>query len=516
MGKARPGSCYCQRMLRAGGVGVLLATCCAAALVCCGSFGSSDDAPVAAEAGDGSASGADGAMGGEGGSLGEAGVSPCDPNEAPPAYGTAGVYVSAPTGQAGAGATGAPDNPFKTIKEAVSAAKSLGATTLVLDEGTYGERVDLDGFPAGVTLDGAWKRTGAVWKRDCAPDRMSTTLIQSPDDYGVTLKDLGVRSVLRNLGIRTPGRTATANDTDGASRIAILATNSIVALDTVSAIAGEASHGGAAAAGAAGATPVGTSLSCVDAPTSGVDRDTAPAASYGTFEPGGFHPAPGVAGAQSGGDGTNGTAGGAASSRTDCQVDGQCAASGSTCNNVTGTISSKPGRCGLGGAGGTAGAAGRGGGASIALLAVGGSVTIKNSELVASTGGDGTTGGAGGPGAAGGAGAAGANADCWTVDCCVCGTCGSTQGCGCYKNGGWNACCGRAGPTDRVIAGGGAGGAGAAGGRGETGGGGAGGPSFAYVPVASAQVLFVDSRRAFGKGGLGGGAAPGGIAGEKP
>ena len=66
---------------------------------------------------------------------------------------------------------------------------------------------------------------------------------------------------------------------------------------------------------------------------------------------------------------------------------------------------------GAGGCGGSAGGGGQQGGASIAILLVGGQLTIKDSKITAGRGGDGGKGGNGNKGGAGGSGAAGAGGD---------------------------------------------------------------------------------------------------------
>jgi len=470
------------------------------------------DVEASADAADGGP-GEAGLPSGEAGSVGEVGNAPCDAGELPPATGV--VYVSAVTGSDDGG-TGASATPYKTIGAALPIAKALDATTIVLDEGTYPERVDLASFPKGVRIDGAWKRTGALWERDCSANRRAKTLIQSPDDVGVTFTDLAVKSTLSNLTVTTRGPSPSGPDVDGTSRIGVIARGSIVALEGVTILAGAASAGGVATPGAPGATRCTTTTACEKGAAGAGGGKASPASAPGTFGPAGFTIASGQAGTLPGAAGQNGVEGGPANAEGDCQLDGQCAANGSSCNNVAGKAYSEPGRCGCGGQGGGPGAAGRGGGASVALLAVGGAVSVKFSELVAGNGGDGTAGGAGGAGGLGTDGANGQAGECWSVDCCVCGTCVNGTGCGCYKKGNWNACCGRPGPVNTPIPGGAAGGKGGNGGSGESGGAGAGGPSYAYVQIAGAAIVVEASKRAFGSGGKAVDGAAGGQTGEKP
>lgn len=422
--------------------------------------------------------------------------------------------MSQKTGAAadGGGADGKPENPYPSIGAALGAARALGATIIVVDEGTYAEKVVLDSFPKGITVDGSWSRTGATWSRDCSDNRVLKTLIQSPEDIGVVFDGLQTRSVLANLAVRTRATAAPPPGEPGTSRIGVLAKNSVVALENVSIVAANGDPGGAATAGTAGIPLCATSLACVAAGKAGRDGDLAPPpVGPGTFDDTGFKPVDGNDGA-AGEPGENGKRGGDAGSRSDCELG--CEASGG-CGSMTGTVKSNPGQCGCGGAGGTRGSAGKGGSASVALLAVGGTVSVKFSELVAGDGGDASPGGTGGPSSAGHEGAVGTvPTKCWTPGCCTNGQACPGAQCGCYGRGNWNAICTTpTAPPERLLAGGTAGGAGAAGGKGSNGSGGAGGPAFAYVPVNGAQVLIAESKRAFGRGGNG---AIGGVTGEKP
>lgn len=452
--------------------------------------------------------------GGEAGSIGEAGRAPCDPDASPPATAT---YVSN-TDDGGSG-TGTAAEPSTTIADGISLARLRDSTTVVVEEGTYAERVELQNLPLGITIDGAWKRAGGVWTRDCSEDRVTKTVIASPADVGVVFRNIPVKSVLSNLSVRTADAPAASGGAAGSSRYGVLVDNSAVALENVSVTAGSGGGGGGASNGAVG-TPLcnGLAPSCVAAPVNGGDAPAAqPAKVPGAFGAAGFTPANGAPGVAAGGAGTHGANPPAVAPFGPCEL-GCVTANG--CGSVSGDVTPGLGRCGCGGGGGGPGGAGFGGGASVALLAVGASasVLVTNSELVARNGGDGSAGGEGGAGAAGTAGAAGASVACSTVGCCTSGTCPG-EDCVCFHpaDPAWNAaaCGGNAAPPTQTVPGGGAGGNGRPGGLGAHGGAGAGGPAYAFVPV-NALVVLTDSRRAYGKGGIGPGGAVGGPTGEKP
>lgn len=476
-----------------------------AALAACGAFGSDDEAtgpgPDAGSSEGGSAPG----------EVGEVGQAPCDPGEAPPA---GAVYVS-PTG--GATADGTASAPFGAIGgTALAYARSIDARVLVLDEGTYPEAVVLDALPKGLVVDGAWQRTGGSWTRDCGADRRKKTVLQSDQDVGVRVVGDVVPIVLSNLTVVTrPASGGGAADADGASRYGVFVERGTVRLEGVAILAEAGDPGGVATAGAPGAPLCATSTTaCVPSPTAGGDApNAAAAAASGTFGPSGYVPVAGAAGAAAGTPGQNGTPGATGATLSGCQNTCGIVGGQQQCVSTTGSVKAADGACGCGGSGGKPGAAGRGGGASVGLFVASGLVTLRNSEIAAARGGDGSTGGAGGAGGQPTAGAPGAPADCYEQKCCTTGTCPS---CGCYAKSNWNALCSGPAPTKSTAAGGDAGGSGTPGGKGASGGGGAGGPSFAYVALQGAQVIIDKSRRAYGAGGAGAGGAPGGVSGEKP
>lgn len=512
-----------RRSFQTGRIALLLlavAFANAGAIAGCGAFGA-EEAPNtgAPEAGaDGGGGAADGGTNTppEGGTTGEVVEAPCDPSEKPVAT---AIYVSEKNGSDDTG-DGTAVLPFKTIGlKALNLAKATSATAIVLDEGTYAETVKLDaaGFTKGLSIDGAWSRTGVTWSRDCSKERRDKTLIQSPETIGVRISNAGGTIALSNMTITTKPPAATPPDTTGTSRYGVFADNgAIVSLSNVTVRALPGESGGAASPVALSTTrPCNGVNDCEGSPVAGSDSPAAAPPVPGTFDPTGYLPSNGIVGLK-GGDGDNGTDGGAPNKGMSCASG--CGNNSDNCNGgvVTAeTVSSSPGKCGCGGAGGLAGKQGLGGGASVAAFATGAGTTIsvRYSDLVASVGGDGSPGGAGSGGGAPSLGTTGQNAQCYTNQFCRIGTCPS---CGCYCKGSWDVGCGGSAPTPVVVQGGNAGGAGKPGGKGADASGGAGGPSFTYVPHGGAQIVVTDSRRTFGAGGAGGGGSPPGAAGEKP
>jgi hypothetical protein len=118
-------------------------------------------------------------------------------------------------------------------------------------------------------------------------------------------------------------------------------------------------------------------------------------------------------------------------------------------------------------------------------------VSVKDSALVASKGGNGSAGGAGGPGGTPTDGKPGANA-----------TCPQDNGPNMAPGSG----CGCVGKNDKTFSGGAKGGTGSEGGRGGDGSGGAGGDSVSFVTVSGARVLVEGSFGQTQQGGAGLGA----------
>lgn len=512
-----------RRSFQTGRLALLLlavALASAGAMAGCSAFGA-EDTPGGAPEG-----GADDGGGGvvdvgtstppEGGTTGEVVEAPCDAAEKPVAT---AIHVSEKTGSDDTG-DGTAVLPFKTIgTKALNLAKASGSTVVVLDEGTYAEALKLDaaGFTKGLSIDGAWSRTGVTWSRDCSKERRDNTLLQSPEAVGVRISHAGGAITLSNLTITTSPPGTTPIDATGTSRYGVFADNgAVVSLSNVTVRALPGESGGASSPVAQAATRACNGVSdCTSSPVVGVDRPPAAPPLPGVFDPTGYLPSNGVVGVE-GGDGDNGTKGGDAKQGTSCASG--CGNSADNCNNgavSTSTIFSGPGKCGCGGFGGLRGKPGHGGGASVAIFATGAGTTIsvRYSDLVASAGGDGSAGGAGGAGGGATDGVAGQSAQCYTTEFCRIGNCPT---CGCYCKGNWDNNCSGSAPAAVTIQGGSLGGPGKPGGKGANASGGAGGPSFTYVPHGGAQIVVTDSRRTFGAGGAGGGVSPAGSAGEKP
>jgi hypothetical protein len=460
----------------------------------------------------------------EGGSLGEAGVPPCDPSAKPPAN---AIYVSkgavtddGGTDGGGSAPNGSADAPFPKIGgDAIAKARIFGGT-IVLDEGTYEESLTLESIAqgvGGVAIDGAWRRVGTSWVRNCDADRRTKTIIRGTTDVAVRIRNNGSVPVsLSNLTIESQGPSAPQPNTPGASRYGLFVEASTVKLDGVAVIAMAANPGGTAANGPPGTATCATSTTCTQMPMPGnTPAPAAPASTFGTFTAAGFVPADGNKGGP-GTPGSSGTPGGPGSSRSDCWSG--CAAKPSCENaNAPKTVTGSIGQCGCGGGGGQPGDPGRGGGASVAIYAVGATTTvlIENSDLVSGAGGAGSAGGFGGAGAPGTQGAKGADGDCYENRCCRVGNCTpDPNNCGCYGGPNWDMNCGTGAPVNNKVSGGSAGGPGAKGGDGAKGGGGAGGPSFVLVKVDGASVLPpTASRLTWGVGGTGAEGAPSGPSG---
>jgi hypothetical protein len=436
-------------------------------------------------------------------------VMPCDQEEVPD---EAGIFVT-PSSGGNDGNSGDSRHPLKTIAAAVSLARTMERTLIYLDEGTYGEKVELRNLPLGVTLIGGWKLVGLEWQRSCDAGARGRTLIASPDTVGVLVEDVTAPSGLAHLTVSTAPKGPTPVDGVALSRIAVLVIgeNSSFHLLDVSLQPGDGDDGGLASAGYAGEAPTcDGKTDCAGGSIGGAGVAGGDASGQGVFEGSLFVPADGEPGQSTGDAGLNGTVAESVNSPVSpCNVGCNC---GAGCNSSD-TVSPAPalGKCGCGGQGGGPGRQGHGGGASVALLVVGAMAVAyaEYSELAAGNGGAGSAGGEGGPGAEGTPGAA-ETQSCHTGGCdCAAGTCPS--GClSCYYN---DSHSGDPGPTLYTSD---AGGRGGNGGPGGVGGAGAGGPSYAVVTVGGAR--FVDGEGNAldpGTGGeSGGGTAPIGRAAE--
>lgn len=423
---------------------------------------------------------------GDGGMFGDAGVPSCDVSEPLPA---AALFVSAPLSLDAGAADGGPQRPFTSIAAAVAALESGAGAVIVLAAGTYKESLSLT-KAVDYNMQGAWIHDSAGWRRDCAPDYASRTLIASTDEVGLRV-DHANSLTLRNLSVQSSQRADLAQTT----RYGVHAVETNVRLDgvRVSAMDGRAGAAGAGGAGA-GSPPCQLAPACEAAPTAGSTTPRAPgAAASGTFSELGYAPGNGKDGTKAGGLGSAGTPGGSGASDAFCANGSTCKAP-FTCSLDSGTVKAGNGRCGCGGSGGQPARGGVGGGASVALYVVGKGIEVIDSHIVAGSGGNGGAGGDGGLGGMGAPGVAGSSAKCWSVQCCRCAD-------ACFGGDEWQGCCPNPKPTSKTLAGGTVGGRGASGGDGQGGGAGAGGPSYSVVRVGGAVRIDTRSQYSFGAGG---------------
>jgi len=418
---------------------------------------------------------------------------PCDPDESP----GEGVYVSAAFGTAGG--LGTPESPLETITEGLEAAAAKGMTLVIVDEGTYPERLTFTDRHGGITVAGGWKGAESGWKRDCESGFRARTILESPESVAVTVEATvsAPTAGLDAMTITTRELDTTPPDTSGPSSIGVLVRGpASFRLRIVKVVATKGGAGGvpSVAVPVLGTTNCSGVNDCSDGAGGGGGANGGPGAPR--FSADGFVPGDGARGI-AGTNAANGIPGGQPPSKV-CALQAK-----GTCNNtVTGgcdftsdSVAGNLGHCGCGGLGGEAGRPGRGGGASIAVLVIGsGTVALENTNLTAIGGGDGSDGAAGGEGAVGGIGTPGPAKSCFT---------------GAGPSGAMNCTCTLM--NDVPVGGGPSGGSGGAGGKGGAGGGGAGGPAHAFVVVGSGKVL-KDAASVFsvGAGGAGAGGAPSG------
>ncbi len=416
------------------------------------------------------------------------------------------VFVSTAHGSDHAG-TGRIDGPYRTLLHAVSVARLVDAAVLA-DAGTY----DLDGetlvVPAGVSIHGGYRYDpiGHTWSRGTR--EVNPTIITGASVV-LRYEDLHETTMLDNVVVRADDAAMDE------SSVALLAVNvgDHLVLRNVRAEAGRGGRGTDGEDGRAGSLTAAPGLrglsiddaSCAGCGGSGGVNNACPSGTAGGRGGDGMR-ARNAAGAARAGDpgagdgaGSGGPPGGPLASGGDGDPGddgphGQNAVSSAPegrmddvirdgspallwlprLSGVAGTgtpgsgggggggggainaASGIGGGGGGGGAGGCAGSGGRaasGGGGSFALQVVGGSVHLRECELVAGEGGDGGEGGTGGTGAPGSTGSPGGGRG----SCPNCGT-------------------------------GGDGGDGGRGGCGGNSGGGAGGPSFALFRVSTNQL----------------------------
>ncbi len=429
---------------------------------------------------------------------------PCDPKDVPP---EGGVFVS-PAGSDLA--DGSRDKPLRSVTAGLAVARGKGKSKVYLDVGTYEETVTMNDADPGITVEGGWRRIGDGWRRNCDLKAADQTIIQSSDAIAVRASNNGHPSGLRILTVLTRAKGADGGDgAAGQSVVGVLVKGAATRfpLDRVIVVAGDAGSGGSAGVGLPGTDPppCDGKLDCNDGAEGKVGAEGTVPTSTGTFGDDGYTPASG-GDAAAGSVGNNGKPGGKPTPVT-CvdSCSSGCVTTGTCAIVTTSSRSGSPGRCGCGGPGGSGGVGGKGGGASVALLVVGGKVTIDRVSLRAAKGGNGSHGGTGQPGKAGTGGSSGAPASfgCYTGCSSYTGSC-STGFVSCYTGG-----------TYITPGGGEAGGSGGTGGVGGNGGGGPGGPSYSVVLAAGGTLDGVAALLKFDTGGTGSNGAPNGGTGEK-
>lgn len=282
------------------------------------------------------------------------------------------IFVS-PTGTDGE--CGSVVTPCLTIRRALELVEQTKRMRVVLEEGTYGEAVNLK---AGVKLQGGWTRSDTGWSRPCEPLAQST--IASPDATGLTASYSGDASVDR-IEVRTKVST-----TPGGSQYGIVVNAPTAHLELID-VSVWAGPGGDGATGTGLAVP-SRPFNC-NSPGNGTDgRDGDPGASGrpGTFSSSGYVPSNGVAG-KPGEPGGNGTA-------SPEVLEFECPGS------YDGAFEFPKVPLACGGDGGGGGDPGYGGGSSVALFVWEGTVQVTGGKLQAESAGKGAAGRAGAPGTA--------------------------------------------------------------------------------------------------------------------
>ncbi|MBX3226709.1 MAG: hypothetical protein KIT84_39190 [Labilithrix sp.] len=400
---------------------------------------------------------------------------PCDPSEVP----GDGVFVSVVFGLSGA--PGTASLPLSTVSDGLELAVARGVARVYLDEGTYAESLTLTERHAGILVSGGWKGSKTSWRRDCEDDFRARTTLESPAPVAVTIDvaSSGATMGFEAMTITNRNLAPTPSDVSGTSSIAMLVRGSAsLRISRARLLAAKGAHGGAATAGTPGATLACDGVTGCASGADGAKGNDGDGAAPAFFDPTGFHPSDG-AGGQAGPPGANGTPG-ANGAEKSCirEVSGECNTGGGFCGGLNENRQGAKGECGCGGAGGAGGKAGRGGGASIALLALDGTVTIEHTTLFAGGGGNGSVGGKGGDGTGGSAPKAGAPTSCLTT---ISQSGPTGPACTCVLG------------NDQPAPGGAAGGPGGAGAPGSKGGDGAGGPSYGWVTLGNARVVIDDA-----------------------
>jgi hypothetical protein len=402
-----------------------------------------------------------------------------------------GVFVS-PVGDDALG--GSRLFPVKSLGVAIDRAGTLGRSSVYILPGVYSGNVIV---PRSLSLLGGWSNVAGSWRRNCAPDARTTTVIVALDaGPAVSVVDAGV--LLRSMSLQTLLPGASAPNTSGASRVGLWAENANVTLAEVMVMTTDALPGGVASPGAGGAAPSAQSCfgSCGNGLAAAPAGASARASDGGVFTTTGFVPGDGVVG-RPGGDGQNGIAGTSGSTSSGCYLG--CGCSVNCTSTGPSVVVGQPGWCGCAGHGGNGGSQGRGGGASVGIYAVGSVIRLFDTSVGAGRGGDGSAGAQGGAGSLGTDGGTGVALQCQTKPCRV-----TTGSCAMYPN---VACYYGNSPSDEVafsVAPGFPGGPGGAGAIGQQGGSGAGGPSVAVVLVRGGQLVVDGGTLTASNGGSGG------------
>jgi len=404
---------------------------------------------------------------------------PCSP----PAPETWALYVSAHFGNddGGTAGCGTLEQPCATIQEGLKNAVANGKMVVNVAEGTYDEEVTLQ---PGLTVVGGWlEGVGAKWAFDPTPANPGIVKAKTGSTT-VTASSLASPTTLCHLTIESkdtadPGETLYGVFATGSTTLTL--TNVVVT-------AAAGGNGAPSTNGKPGAP--GSSAGCATAGSGAMGSPVAPGSNgdAGTFTDAGYQPGNGGNG-EPGAAGQNGTPGGSGA-QIMCVVG--CALASCLLPMKT-TETASPGLSGCGGDGGGPGTGGGGGGSSVGVFAWGGAtVTMDESPVTTSAGGNGAPGGDGGNGGPGSPGVQGMNGAACDTKCVKVGT----------------LTCNPSGKT--FPAGGDAGGSGGSGGSGGPGGGGSGGFSCPVVQGGGAKVVLDASTLMAGSPGTGANGAPNG------
>jgi hypothetical protein len=378
----------------------------------------------------------------------------------------------------------------------------ISGRVVYLDQGTHTFPV-LDARALGIKVRGGFRRNGAPWQRDCAPDPETRTRIVSTNCSGLRLETANVS--FENLSIEIQAQAKTVAGQAGESCYGMRIDGvGYVHLNKVIVKSAAGAPGGTATAtiAAPAASCSGTAPTCSNAAQGPSGPPGAQASVSGKFDAAGFIPENG-ADAKPGGEGAHGPQG-AIGVATTCHSSCKCITTGGGAGstvcvmNTSTTVNGGAGKCGCGGRGGAAGGKGFGGGASVGIFLATSKTSLRltDTRILLADGGNGSKGVDGATGSAGTVGASGTEA--------ACGYCPGT-GTGCVSS---------CSPTSSTAPGG-TGSSGGMGGPGGRGGNGAGGSSVGVVSPNGTVVELLNSSIVLGKGGVGPDAAADGQAQEQ-